>query len=125
MMMKKRNIVFGLLLFLMILSACTAQTPSPSPVPQQPSGGLVTKDKAPFALAAKAALSQKLGIPQDQVGFVSAEAVEWTDSCLGLGGPAESCLQAVTPGYRVTLSAEGKQYEVRTDETGAVVRIPE
>ncbi len=125
MMVNKRSALFVLLLFLIFLSACAPKIPSPSPAPQQPSGGLVTKDKAPFALAAKAALSQKLAIPQEQVSYVSAEAVEWTDSCLGLGGPAESCLQAVTPGYKVILSAEGKQYEVRTNETGNVVRIPE
>ncbi len=122
-MLNRRNTLFIMMLFLMILSACAPKTPALSP--QQPSGEMVTKDKAPFAIAAKAALSQKLGIPEEQVSFVSADAVEWSDSCLGLGGPTESCLQAITPGYRVILSAEGRQYEVRTDEAGSVVRIHE
>ncbi len=124
-MLNRRNIPFILMLFLMVLSACAPQTPASTP--QQPAGGggLVTKDKAPFAVAAKAALSQKLGVAVEQVSFVSADAVEWSDSCLGLGGPAESCLQVITPGYKVILAAEGNQYEVRTDETGSVVRIKE
>ncbi len=124
-MINRRNILFVLMVFLMILSACAPQTPAPSADPQQPSGGLVTKDKAPFVIAAKAALSQKLGIAEEQVSFVSADAVEWSDSCLGLGGPAESCLQAITPGYNVILAAGGKQYEIHTNESGSVVRMKE
>lgn len=124
-MFNRRNIIFILMLFVIILSACAPQTPAQSPGPQQPSGGLVTKDKAPFAIAAKAALSQKLGIPEEKISFVSADGVQWTDSCFGLGGPAESCLQAITPGYKVILSAEGKQYEIHTDESGSAVRIKE
>ncbi len=122
-MLNRRNILFTLILFLMVLSACAPQTPGQNP--QQPSGGMVTKDKAPFAVAAKTALSQKLGIAVEKVGFVSADGVDWTDSCLGLGGPAESCLQAITPGYKVILAAEEKQYEIHTDEAGSVVRIKE
>ncbi len=124
-MLNRRNILFVLIVFVMILSACAPKTPAQSPDPQKPSGGLVTKDKAPFAVAAKAALSQKLGITEEQVSFVSADAADWSDSCLGLGGPAESCLQVITPGYKVILAAEGKQYEIHTDETGSVVRIKE
>ena len=54
---------------------------------------------------------------------MAAEPVEWSDSCLGLGGPAESCLMAITPGYRVTFEARGASYEVLTDETGSAVRF--
>jgi hypothetical protein len=131
-MFKRRKFLFVLMLFLMILSACAPKTVTPGPQPasadqntQSPSGGLVTKDKAPFALAAKATLGQKLGIAPDQITFVSADPVEWTDSCLGLGGPAESCMQAVTPGYKVMLSAQGTSFEVHTDEAGSIVRIKE
>ncbi len=131
-MFNRRNILFTLMLFLMLLSACAPKSPTPGANSggsdqnaPSPSGGMVTKDKAPFALAAKAALSQKLGIAEDQISFVSAKSVDWSDSCLGLGGPAESCLQAITPGYNVTLSAQGTSYEIHTDETGSVVRIKE
>ena len=92
---------------------------------QAPAGGMAPLDQAPFALAAITALSQKLGIAEDQVSFVSAELVEWTDSCLGLGGPAESCALMMVPGYNVTLNAHGLDYEVHTDEAGSVVRIKE
>jgi len=89
--------------------------------PQPPSG--TTIDQEPFALAAKAYLAEQLGIPEEDIVFMAAEYVEWSDSCLGLGGPAESCLMAITPGYRVTFEARGASYEVRTDETGSTVRF--
>ena len=43
---------------------------------------------------------------------------------LGLGGPAESCLAVITPGWRVNLLVDDQdKYEVRTDELGDVIRI--
>ncbi len=124
-MLNRRNALFILMLFLMILTACAPKTPPASQGQPQPAGGMVTKDKAPFALAAKTALSQKLEIAEEKISFVSAEGVEWSDSCLGLGGPAKSCLQAITPGYKVILAAAGQQFEVHTNEAGDVVRIKE
>jgi hypothetical protein len=41
---------------------------------------------------------------------------------LGLGGIAESCLQALTPGFKVEMRAEGKTYVYRTDATGVTLR---
>ena len=90
--------------------------------PRAPAG-MDTLDQEPFALAARAYLAEQLGIPTEDIVFIAAEPVEWSDSCLGLGGPAESCLMAITPGYRVTFEARGANYEVRTDETGSVVRF--
>jgi hypothetical protein len=70
-------------------------------------------------------LSQMTGAAVSEISVVSFEQVDWTDSCLGLGGPAESCLQATTPGWRIVLEAGGQQYEFRTDETGESIRSKE
>lgn len=75
------------------------------------------------AVRAREELAAELGVTIEQVEVVSFTQEEWTDSCLGLGGPAESCLQAITPGWLVLLSVEGQTYEVRTDRTGGSVRI--
>jgi heat shock protein HslJ len=74
-------------------------------------------------LAAQTFLANTLNLAVDRVQVGSMEQVEWQDSCLGLGGPAESCLQAITPGWRVTFTVDGTTYEVRTDETGSTVRM--
>jgi heat shock protein HslJ len=83
-------------------------------------------DQLPGAvLEAQNWLAERLSLTVDQLEIVSFEQVDWTDSCLGLGGPAESCLQAITPGYQVIVRAGGQEYEVRTDETGMAIRSPQ
>ncbi|MDX1687464.1 MAG: hypothetical protein R3248_05735 [Candidatus Promineifilaceae bacterium] len=73
-------------------------------------------------VVARQALAEKLGANADEIEVISYERQEWTDSCLGLGGPAESCLQVITPGWLVMLGFEGQAYEFHTDETGDIVR---
>jgi heat shock protein HslJ len=86
----------------------------------------VSPDQLPGAvLEAQNWLADQLGLLVDQVEMVSFEQVDWTDSCLGLGGPAESCLQAITPGYQLIVIAGGQEYEIRTNETGTAIRSPQ
>ena len=73
--------------------------------------------------AATAYLAGELGVTAEEIEVVSAVPTEFSDSCLGLGGPAESCLQAITPGWLVMLSVAGQEYELHTDETGQQVRL--
>jgi hypothetical protein len=72
---------------------------------------------------AREALATHLELAVEAVPFGSHERAEWTDSCLGLGGPAESCLAAIHPGWQVNFEVDGISYEVRTDEQGDIVRI--
>jgi len=73
--------------------------------------------------AAVTQLAAALGLAESDVTVLSAEETEFSDGCLGLGGAAESCLQAITPGWLLALSANGQEYEVHTDATGQQVRI--
>jgi hypothetical protein len=75
------------------------------------------------AVAAQEALAAELGVEPESVTIQSYEQMEWSDSCLGLGGPAESCLAAIHPGWQVMLEVDGVTYEVRTDETADIIRI--
>lgn len=77
----------------------------------------------PAAARARTDLAAKLGIDEKSIVILMIEDKEWTDGCLGLGGPAESCLQALVPGFRVELQAEGKVYVYRTDKTGESLRM--
>jgi heat shock protein HslJ len=124
--MKTQGALFVLAaaLLALILAACgpvsvnipgTGDGETPLPPDQLPSA----------VLDAQAWLAEQVGLALGQVEIVSFDRVEWTDSCLGLGGPAESCLQAITPGYRLIVLAGGQEYEVRTDETGTAIRSPQ
>jgi hypothetical protein len=72
--------------------------------------------------AAQAALASELGVDVESITLVKVQDEVWSDGCLGLGGPAESCLAAETPGYSVVLQYAGKEYTYRTDLTGDQVR---
>lgn len=73
-------------------------------------------------LAAQAWVAEQLGTTVEQIEVVSVEQTEWSDSCLGLGQANESCAAVVTPGWRAVFLVDGQEYEVRTDETGSVIR---
>lgn len=74
------------------------------------------------AQAAARALGQELGVDDEAVTIVEAESVEWPDACLGLAGPGEMCAQVITPGYRITLEAEGERYVYHSDARGRTLR---
>lgn len=76
----------------------------------------------PAAVEARKDLAGKLSVREGSIVIMKVEEQTWTDGCLGLGGPAESCLQALVEGFRVELLAEGKTYVYRTDKTGATLR---
>lgn len=72
--------------------------------------------------AARKQLAQTLKIEESKVVIMTAYEKEWSDSCLGLGGAAEICAAVITPGYEVTMQAQGKTYVYRTNTAGTVVR---
>jgi hypothetical protein len=74
------------------------------------------------AILARQALAAALGLPHELlVSIIKVEAVEWPDSCLGVSSPDVMCAQVVTPGYRILLEANGRQYEYHTNETGSQI----
>ena len=73
--------------------------------------------------AARDALVQQTGVAFSDIQRIEVSKQEWTDSCLGLGGPAETCAAVITPGYRVVMEANSLRYVVRTNDDGSVVRF--
>jgi hypothetical protein len=76
----------------------------------------------PAAEVARKDLAAKLAIDEKSIVIIKVTETTWNDGCLGLGGPAESCLMSLVPGFSVELLAQGKTYMYRTDKTGASVR---
>ena len=107
--------IVSLVLMTVILSACGAETPEVN-LPD-------TNLPPEAALEAQAFLSEAINVAQENIEFVNVEQVDWPDSCLGLGGPEESCAAVITPGWRVILAVDGTQHEVRTNEDASVVRL--
>jgi hypothetical protein len=55
--------------------------------------------------------------------IVQAERQQWSDGCLGLGGPTELCQAVIVPGWRVTAEGGRQTFVYRTNESGSVVRL--
>jgi hypothetical protein len=68
-------------------------------------------------------LAARLNVAPDAITVVSVEAVDWPDACLGIHTPDIMCAMVITPGYRVILEADGKQYEYHTNAVGDVARL--
>lgn len=86
-----------------------------SPIVENPTGGTVED-------SIKMSIASLLEADSSSVEIVSMEEKEWSDSCLGLGGPAEICAFMMTPGYEVKVKVEGKDRTFRTDLEASVVR---
>ncbi|MDQ3015028.1 MAG: hypothetical protein M3Q73_04130 [bacterium] len=72
--------------------------------------------------AARKALAQNVKVAENSIVIMTAFEKEWSDSCLGLAGPDEMCAAVITPGFEVTMQAQGKTYVYRTNTSGTVVR---
>jgi hypothetical protein len=71
---------------------------------------------------ARAALAQELAVAEADITVVAVEETEWRDSSLGCPKPGMNYLQVITPGYKITLEAQGKRYEYHSDTNRRVVR---
>ncbi|XHX78081.1 MAG: hypothetical protein RBJ76_27245 [Stenomitos frigidus ULC029] len=68
-------------------------------------------------------VSQQRNVPLQNVKIVSFTPQTWSDSCLGLGGPAEGCLQAIVVGWRVEVTNGQQNWFYRTDKTASAIRL--
>jgi hypothetical protein len=74
---------------------------------------------------AQEALARDLGKNAADVTVVAVEETTWSDSSLGCPKPGQNYLQVITPGYKITLEAQGKRYEYHSDTNRRVVRCDE
>lgn len=96
-------------------------TPGARP-PGTPPGG--NMDLPEVVRLAVAQMARDLGIVEATIAVVSYERTDWPDSSLGCPEPGKAYLTVITPGYRVFLRANDRQYEYHTNEKNMVVRCP-
>lgn len=117
-----KKILVSVTLIMLFVAACAPQvqaTDLPSVISEQSTE--VSEQLTPAQRAAIEAVSQNLGLAASQVKLVSAESMEWPDSCLGISMEGVSCAQVVTSGFRILLDAGGQQVEYRTNKDGTVI----
>jgi len=91
------------------------------------SQGSATPDRLPRHIARQLRrdLARRLNISHRELSVVRYSHQTWSDSCLGLGGIAELCAQALVPGWQVELTNGEQTWTYHTDETGQTVRLQE
>jgi hypothetical protein len=104
---------------LCVLVACTPIIQPPAADAPQADAG---QAESPAVQAARQALAQALQVDATTITVTSEEAMEWPDACLGAATVDEMCAQVVTPGYLITLSANGNAHLYHTNEDGSMVR---
>ena len=115
-----RKIIVVSILTVFLLTACNLNTQLPATV-EAPA---LPEDLLPpeVMVEIQNQISEVLGISLDQIQIETVEQRDWSDSCLGLGEPNESCAQVVTPGWFVAISIDGQEYRFRADEAGTIIR---
>lgn len=68
-------------------------------------------------------LSQRTGIPANQLRFIEVSSQTWPDGCLGLAGSGEMCTQAMVPGWRVVFAKGNQRWVYRTNSNGRTFRL--
>jgi hypothetical protein len=121
----KRTLVF-LTVVAMLLAACAVpgQVVDPTEIPptQPPAETpepIPTDSPDAAHKAAIAALAAMLGIEPASIRVVETEAVEWSDSCLGVVRINAICAAVITPGFRIVLEADEMTFVVHTDADGS------
>ena len=66
-------------------------------------------------------LALRLDLEVDQIQVLAVESVEWPDAGLGCPVAGMDYAQVITPGYRITLGAEGEAYLYHTNTERAFV----
>ncbi len=103
--------------------------PTPAdPTPAEPTEETPIEAPTPVEVPAAAnaavqALAQLLGLDPSQITVINVEAVEWSDSCLGIVRIDALCAQGIVPGYRVILDVNGQLYAYHTNEEGTSLAL--
>lgn len=70
-------------------------------------------------------LGRRLGVDISEIELADLASVTWPDFSLGCPRPGQVYGQAIVPGYRITLSAGGREYVYHTDARTRFVTCPE
>ncbi|MEW6401054.1 MAG: hypothetical protein AB1649_04600 [Chloroflexota bacterium] len=103
------------------------QTPSQSPTEEDNNLPMPDNTQVPQPEAQKLIqlaaehLAQKLQIDVALIHVAGIEAVTWPDASLGCPQMGMAYIQVLTPGYKITLEANGKTYPYHTDDKDSVI----
>ncbi|MFQ5419930.1 MAG: hypothetical protein ACE5EY_06160 [Anaerolineae bacterium] len=102
------------------LQAMTAVPIAPVTPKVAPAPGVPDPVEA-LTQVARQDLAGRLGVDVSEVARTAVESANWPSSALGCPEPDMAYLTVITPGYQITLSANGTEYTYHTDANRRVV----
>lgn len=70
-------------------------------------------------------LSKQTGVPISDLRIFRVERKTWSDACLGLAKPGDSCTQVVVPGWLITVTNTKQSWVYRANASGSTVALDE
>lgn len=67
-------------------------------------------------------LAGDLGVPREAISVLVVEPRDWPSTALGCPEPGRAYSEVITPGYRIVLGAQGRQYTFHSEGAKRVVR---
>lgn len=116
-MNQMKTMLSSSLLLVLLLTACGSLGGTPEATEA------VTGLPDDVETAVKEAVSAKADVAVREIEVVEAEQRDWPDACLGLAEEGEICAQVITPGWKVTVRADGETHVLHTNEDGTAIRI--
>ncbi len=77
----------------------------------------------PAVTAAISWLSERQEADPGLIRVLDYDSAEWSDACLGMGGPDEVCALMLTLGWEIRLELDGAVYRLRSDTLGTQIRL--
>ena len=94
-----------------LMSGCADTGPTDTP------GGIAAERPAKVASGPEAVavstVATQTGLAPDQFNVISLDAVNFSDASLGCPQPGMAYPQVITPGYRVLVEGDGRNFDVR------------
>jgi hypothetical protein len=102
-------------------NACAQPPVPPAPTEETPMSVATLQSVSDAALADAAS---RTGLPVAQLKVTSAEAVTWRDGSLGCPEPGMVYTEALVPGYRVRITADGREFDYHATSRGSLLLCP-
>jgi hypothetical protein len=98
---------------------------TPTSADNAPEGSLHNLPVPEAVAKVRAQVARNLNISEGQVIVMAAMEKEWPNACLGIQYSGEACAEVITPGYEVVVQANGKEFILRTNQSGSLIREEE
>lgn len=68
-------------------------------------------------------LSERSGLPKSALQIIEAKQLTWIDRCLEMKDTSDLCMEALVPGWQVTVASGKNRWIYHTDTSGSLIKL--